>query len=58
MPAAVSSAIYQSRKFQKGKMQPKKRKSSNEMASFPVLLPIVPTPSRQQTKVRVPSLYT
>jgi len=57
MPAAVSSAIYQNRKFQKGRMRPEMRRSGSGMAKSPVLLPIVPAPDRQQTKSRVPSLY-
>lgn len=58
MPFAVSSAIYQNRKFQKGKMQLEKHRSGSGMASFPVPSPKEPVPNRQQTKHRVPSLYT
>lgn len=57
MLPAVSSAIYQNRKFQMGKRRPEKRKSGSEKAISPVLLPRVPAPDRQQTKSRVPSLY-
>lgn len=57
MPAAVSSAIYQNRKCQKGKMRPEKRRSGNGMAISPVPLPIVPLPDRQQIKFHGPSLY-
>lgn len=57
MPAAVSSAIYQNRKFQMGKMPPEKHRSGSGKAISPVLLPKVPKPDIQQIKGREPSLY-
>ena len=57
MLPAVSSAIYQNRKFQMGKRRPEKRKSGSEKAISPSPLPRVPVPDRQQIKSHVPILY-
>ncbi len=57
MPAAVSSAIYQNRKFQKGRMRPEIRRSGSGMANWTALSPIRPKPDTLQIEDRVPNPY-